>query len=519
MPADPFRNILLNLAVTAVVSAILFAVWHWKKYAVYLIGLVFCLSSGIMSCVNISGINKELTAARQIVMESSGIKPELRLSKNGRNVIILMIDRSIGYYIPFFLNEKPVLQEQFAGFTYYPQTLSFASQTNEGLPPIYDGYEYRPEKMNERADVPLVEKHNEALRMMPVIFDEAGYEVTILEPSYANYQMPSDLHIYDDHPNINAYNLSGLFISPELMQVGIDNRNRNFFCYSLYKTSPLILQPSLYTYGFYNETDALANTKKTTVSKQRIENLLQGTGIRGGFEVGYSILTNLSNITVIEDSDRNTFTTFDNTATHEPALLQMPDYVPSPVINNTFYDKIPIMRKSIDGRERELDSSNQLMHYHVNMAAYLQLGKWMDYLRENGVYDNSRIIIVSDHGGDQGFPEYKFGKEWFEDVMYFNAVLMVKDFADDTFSVDDQFMTNADVPTIAMDGLIESPVNPSTGNPVTNEEKFTTVHKVHKVADWNVNTNDNNTFTPSNWYSFDGDDIYNVENWKFLGIF
>jgi hypothetical protein len=141
------------------------------------------------------------------------------------------------------------------------------------------------------------------------------------------------------------------------------------------------------------------------------------------------------------------------------------------------------------------------------------------FLRENDVYDNSRIIIVADHGGDQGFPEYKFGSEWFEDVMYFNPVLMVKDFYSDSFSVDEQFMTNADVPTIAMKGLIDSPVNPSTGNPVTDDDKYQLVHKVHKVGDWNVNMNNNNTFLPSNWYSFEGDDIYNTENWKFLGIF
>lgn len=32
------------------------------------------------------------------------------------------------------------------------------------------------------------------------------------------------------------------------------------------------------------------------------------------------------------------------------------------------------------------------------MAAMLRLGEWFDYLREEGVYDNTRIILVSDHG-------------------------------------------------------------------------------------------------------------------------
>jgi arylsulfatase A-like enzyme len=38
------------------------------------------------------------------------------------------------------------------------------------------------------------------------------------------------------------------------------------------------------------------------------------------------------------------------------------------------------------------------MHYHSNMATMLRVGEWMDYLKEQGVYDNTRIIIVADHG-------------------------------------------------------------------------------------------------------------------------
>ena len=43
-----------------------------------------------------------------------------------------------------------------------------------------------------------------------------------------------------------------------------------------------------------------------------------------------------------------------------------------------------------------MTTNEQVTHYQVNMAAFLKLGEWFDYLRENGVYDNTRIIIVSD---------------------------------------------------------------------------------------------------------------------------
>ena len=53
-----------------------------------------------------------------------------------------------------------------------------------------------------------------------------------------------------------------------------------------------------------------------------------------------------------------------------------------------------------------MENERQVTHYQSNMAAMLQLGRWFDYLRENGVYDNTRIIVMSDHGGTMGqFPE------------------------------------------------------------------------------------------------------------------
>lgn len=472
-----------------------------------------------MSVMNIMRIQKEIDGIKTIVNESSGVMPTIRLSRDGKNVIILMLDRSLGFYIPFLIEEKPELLEKYDGFTFYPQTLSFANMTNAGLPPIYGGYEYITEKMNLRSEKPLAEKHNEALQLMPFIFDDAGYEVTILDPTYANYKTPSDLHIYDEHPDIRAYNTSGFFTSPQYYEFAIATRRRNFFCYSLYKTAPLLFQPTLYTYGMYNETDALAGKKEETATTQNVENLYKATGMKIAFEIGYSVLTNLPMITIIEDGNVNTFTTLDNPATHEPVLLQMPDYVPAIVVDNTAYENDPITRTSYDGIKIELSTEDRLTRYHMNMGAYLELGKWMDFLRENDVYDNSRIIIVADHGTNQGYPAYKIGNTKYDEVICYNPVLMVKDFYSKGFSVNDQLMTNADVPTIAMQGLIDSPVNPNTGNPVSNDEKENMVFKIINEEQWNVIYNNGNTFLPSNWFAFQGNDIFDTEKWEKLGKF
>ena len=140
----------------------------------------------------------------------------------------------------------------------------------------------------------------------------------------------------------------------------------------------------------------------------------------------------------------------------------------------------------------------------------------MDYLRKIGVYDNTRIIIVADHGSDLEFDENVLYHG--TDILYFNPVLMVKDFDAKGFNISDQFMTNADVPTIAMDGLIESPVNPFTGNKVTDEMKNDEIHEVQLTAVWDTYKNNGNTFLPATWYAVHGTNIFDHDNWENIGV-
>jgi len=230
-------------------------------------------------------------------------------------------------------------------------------------------------------------------------------------------------------------------------------------------------------------------------------------------------LIHISDFTIINDTDNNTYTTLDNMTTHSPQLLQMPDYTIEPKVDNTPFESNPITRQSLLGETIIMGTSNQVKHYHVNMSAFMQLGKWMDYLRDNDVYDNTRIIIVSDHGRDQGYDKFMFGTEFYEDALFFNPILLVKDFdSNQEFSIDSQFMTNADVPLLAMNGIIDNPVNPATGNPVTDEIKHEPVHEVERIKEFRVNVNNGTTYIPTQWYGLHGDNIFDIDQWEFLGI-
>ena len=113
-----------------------------------------------------------------------------------------------------------------------------------------------------------------------------------------------------------------------------------------------------------------------------------------------------------------------------------------------------------------LDDDEDYKHYQCSVEACILLGQWFDYLRENNVYDNTRIIIVADHGfGMNNFDELLV-TELGLDAEWFNPVLMVKDFNQTGFTVSNDFMTNADTPYLAVNGIVDNPVNPFTNKPI-----------------------------------------------------
>jgi hypothetical protein len=145
------------------------------------------------------------------------------------------------------------------------------------------------------------------------------------------------------------------------------------------------------------------------------------------------------------------------------------------------------------------------------------LGKWFDYLRENNVWDNTKIILVADHGGAmRQIDELVHTEEWnvFKDVESYYPLLMVKDFGAKEFTENKDFMTNADVPTIAVKDTIENPVNPFTNKEINSSAKDEGVYIITS-NDWDISINNGNQFLPANWATVK-DDIWVKENWSFI---
>ena len=471
-----------NLVVLLLIGFILNIIW--KKYKksvldVLTIGIITVLG---MTTINVVGVQTALadTDSENPTIQES--KEYISLSRNGKNVVIVMLDRAMGEYVPYIFNEKPELKERFSGFTYYSNIISHGGHTIFGAPSIYGGYEYTPVEMNKRNDEALVQKHREASDLMPEVFGKAGFEVV----TGASYTEDTVIADKESASEIVAMN------------------NRNIYFYGIFKTAPVIMQKFLYDNGDYLSGKVL---------NQSLTSLYTAFGVNKNFMREYNVLDTLPEKSSVVDKGNN-FLLFANNATHAPCLLQLPDYVPSDRIDNSqFVDEAWYV---INNRKLKMTTKDQVSHYHANMAALIKLADWFDFMKDNDVYDNTRIILVSDHGAPlQHFDELVLdnGKGKSQNIEWYYPLLLVKDFNAHGFRESEEFMTNADVPTIAFSNIIDKPINPFTGKEISNKVKHEEMQYVFASHAHSLSKHDKNTYISGDWYSVHTN-MRDKNNWR-----
>ena len=484
------KESLVNLAVVLAVALCAVFLYRYKRIvrAAYL--AAFC-GFAVLLIMNVRTINAGYNKAVEEA-KTAAEQPEITLSDKGKNVMVIILDRAVSRFVPFMLEEKPELAQMLDGFTYYPNTVSFGGHTIVGMPPLWGGYEYTPDQMQLRPDESMKDKHDEALKVMPKLFSENGFGCTVFDAPYAGYSVIPDLSIYNDVPDTSAYISEGYFSSqdPIYSEQGEAIRRRNLFCYSIFKIVPCSVSKIIYNKGRYQ--CGLREPQK--------------------FLESYTVLTHMKEMTKVSHSDKNQFFIMENHSTHACAELQRPDYVPVPDVNNEGFSNT---YRDASGYKLKLKETRDRKHYHSNIASLLALGEYFEYLRENDLYDNTKIIIVSDHGSRHLF---LFDDMYFEDidlnVENYNPVLMVKDFNASGFRISDEFMTQADVPTLCADGLIDDPVNPYTGNPITDDAKDEDL-LIFQTSVWRIQKTTGNTFDEQNttWFRLKNQDLFKRENW------
>ncbi len=503
-----------------------FVITKFQKVTVSILAVAI-LAIGGMSTFNITKINKGIDNLNVSAVEQE--TPVFTLSKGGQNVVVIMLDRGLGAYFPFLHKEVTERRGEGAepflsGFTYYSNVISYGDRTNFGSPAMLGGYEYTPVELNKRDSLKLAEKQNEANLLLPRIFTEQWENcdgATVFDPVYTNYQWISDLSVFDEYDDITANNVLGDFMDANQYRAVMENKHRDFFCFSLMKSVPLALQRAIYMNGNYHRVATKEN--RNTYSGQVVEGISKATGVRAEFMQNYYNLTNMAAMTEVEDSTANKYVFVRNDICHEPMLLDENIYEPiDPTtgevvmeVDNTAYDEAHADRFTVGDKTLSVKNGLQMSHYQTNLMTLVKLDEWFTHLKAEGLYDNTRIIIVADHGYYLDTVDDLYHEEIKGSVEKYFPLLLVKDFnARGGVQTDDTFMTNADVPTLATQGIIENPVNPFTGKAIDNSEKTAHPQYIIDSKIWQTENNNGNAFIKAKWISVQ-DSIWNADNWKF----
>ena len=434
----PFFIVLPILVVCGALGIYLLGQKKAQLLALALSSVCFAeLCYGVIKC---NKINTEFSAYKQSLAANTFSEEKVyNLSKDGKNVIVIFLDAALGAFFPYTLEQFPEIKEQFAGAIFYPNTISFSTHTVKGFPPMAGGYEYIPERMNERANEPLRIKHNEASLVMPRLFMDAGFEATVTDPPDPNYTWKGDLTPFTDQ-GIKAKELARVFSTKYIQEKNIPFGEVDTICKREIRNFAVIqaIYPPLRSIFHYAARRPIKD-ENTFIDE-------------------FSILYYLPSITDFS-ATKNTFTFIGNGTTHEPVFLHSDYETPNQIAENA--ENEPYQTSIDDDR----------MHYEINVAAIKQIAKFFDYLRQNNCFDNTRIIITADHGrGMKITPPF----EDFTDVNppNFNPLLIVKDFdSNEALQFDYTFMTNADTLFLAKEGLELGNKNPFTQKELVQEKE------------------------------------------------
>jgi YidC/Oxa1 family membrane protein insertase len=355
-------------------------------------------------------INQDAINVRQKNEETGQLelqrKQVLNLSKTGKNIIVLILDMFPGGFIEPLFNNNPTYKTAFAGFVWYPDTLSVCNLTYHSVPVMNAGWQYTPEQLNERPGT-FMEKSNDSYHKLFSALQKNNYNISYVMPTFYQDTM---------NPFIKKYGLKGIatkdFIEPK-DRVSL-LKTAKIYHKLLQNISMFLVVPSWAKRYVYD--DGLWKVMEL----ERADFVARNK----------AFLESLSRY-VTTDATGNTFKRYHNALSHDPYVLDVP----------------------VKGKEMFHDAHNR--HAYSTMKVTLdKLVPWLNSLRAHKVYHNTKIIIISDHSHEktdnpmqlkptQGFPLSTARRN------RLHALLMVKNFnSHKLFTVDHRLMSNGDVAAI-----------------------------------------------------------------------
>lgn len=339
-------------------------------------------------------------------------------SSSGKNVVFIVADMFSGGYMERIFKECPEYREKLSGFTWHRNMLAAATETATSMPSIFAGEEYLPLAMNSMPGSGD-EKVNNAASTLFRQAEKQGYKVAVVNGSAAYLEgatlegtSNSELEPYERY-----WEKVRDIRSDSERKV---NQPHLFTMLTIFQGAPYFLKPVIYNDGGWLIFSRVALFWY----------------VRSHVFNEYSFLDLLPEISN-SGAQGNTFKYFHSCFTHIPYGVgedgNLVDF------NSQYPDEV---HKSYIFGESAYYSAKKFI---ALIVAYT------DWLKANRLYDNTTIILASDHGNDYS-DNNPLAPEGIESALprdtfnRLNSLFMAKPAgASGPVRVDDTFASNGDI--------------------------------------------------------------------------
>jgi len=390
---------------------------------------------------------------------SANVDKVIPFSQTKENILFFIPDGLQGWYMKDLLEDHPEYKKIFKGFKWYPNTVSTSNFTYASLPAMMNGNDFNIASMNAMDEGSILSKYRLATETFYDRVKENGYYFTSGNMGYSSVdwdRFDNFIPWWDDSWD-------------KVLKLGssVEIWYTRFWENSLFYGVPLCLKPLI-----YNERDWLVHFDESYQKNNET--------------IPHYFVQILPNISV-------------NTSTEKNFIFYHTDYTHAPwnIVENGQITK-------------------NVSPYQNQEKFFLDFSKWMTWLQENNVYDNTKIVIASDHGPEwyhfdgkaevnvplENYNYDKFRKDLF---LRLNCLLLVKDFnASGPLEEDWRTMSNADIPAILFDDN-----DPTQGEEQLGREIYTF------LTWWHQDLRNRSKYNIRQSFKVKGN-IYDYDNWELM---
>ena len=417
--------------------------------------------------------------------------PLFSYSKNDKNIVVIVLDMFSGSHTPYILEQFPQFMKQLDGFTLFPNALSTTNATAHSITTLIGGEYYAIYNMNKRKNN-LAQEIRQGYENTGIAFANSGFSVSYMSDMYSNLIDNPKIHLVSDYKIFEPY-----FYERHNLKNAIESyreqtrhyESLDLISFGLFRFAPKYRARE----KIYNNGDWLYD---------KMPNLLA--------HIAHASNTYAPTHIIRIDSNKPTFKFFHTSMTHFPFAVYFNGKECEFGGKKSAWNDYP--------HEEKITDKQFFQHYDSEACAMQYLTEYINLLKNVGIYDNTQIFVVSDHGGDVSFGTPKFAYR--PDVLF-----LFKDFGTrGNLKIDNRLMANYDIASIFCANLKGGCPNVAPNilqNYPNNREiiymiPYHWILEKHKLNEWLINKAykvKDNIYDEKNWTDI-SDESYGIVNTK-----